>query len=389
MSRPIYHALVLNLHQPAGNFDLLEQDPFTAHEPKEVLFAYDRIPRAVNGFEDMARVHLALSGTLLEALSDPAFQARFYGTVKCGDLLWNLRHRCLDLLGTGYYHPVLALIPPADRIEHLRRWQGLAGHLFERRHQGFWPPELGFSMELIPLLAQHGYRYAIVDSEQISPITPMRWEEVHYRPHIARFGGEEMVIIPRDRELSIAQEGGMEPDWFIREVQERTRHCAFPPLVCTATDGDNGGWFRNVDWQANFWGAFYHPFCRAAREHSGVYPTFIHDYLDQHGAQGEVIVRTGSWNTGDHSGIGFLQWTGSTAQQEAWTRQEHVSKAIHDARWAAGEQGRDPGIYDEALWRLLRAQTSCNFFWGEAWVHRCHQDLDDAEACLARAEPGS
>ena len=32
-------------------------------------------------------------------------------TVKCGDLLWALRHPCIDLLGTGYYHPVLPLDP--------------------------------------------------------------------------------------------------------------------------------------------------------------------------------------------------------------------------------------------------------------------------------------
>ena len=32
----------------------------------------------------------------------------------------------------------------------------------------------------------------------------------------------------------------------------------------------------------------------------------------------------------------------------------------------------------EAQWRLLRAETSCNFFWGEAWLARCHKDLDDA-----------
>ena len=29
-------------------------------------------------------------------------------------------------------------------------------------------------------------------------------------------------------------------------------------------------------------------------------------------------------------------------------------------------------------WRLLRAETSCNFYWGEAWVQRCHDDLDAA-----------
>lgn len=394
MPDTIHHALVLNLHQPPGNLERLAEDPETAWEPKEILFAYDRIPSAVDGYEDVARVHLSLSGTLLEMLSDPVFQSRHYGTVKCGDLLWRLRHPSLGLLGTGFYHPVLPLIPAADREEHLLRWLGIGGHLFQRQFQGFWPPEMAFCMEMIPLLARLGYRYVLVDSEQISPITPMRWEEIRYRPHIARYGDAEIIVIPRDRTLSIAQEGGMEVDWFLHELEERTRWCPFPPLVCTATDGDNGGWFRNTEDDANFWGAFYHPLCDKAREGtSPVRPSFIHDYLDRYGAHGQVVVRTGAWNTGEHNGTGFVQWTGSGAQSDTWRRLAEVSRAIHDARWAAGERGgagREEGrLLEEAMWRLLRAQTSCHFFWGDAWLDRCHAGLDDAEAWLARAKSAS
>jgi hypothetical protein len=43
------------------------------------------------------------------------------------------------------------------------------------------------------------------------------------------------------------------------------------------------------------------------------------------------------------------------------------------------------GLLEEAMWHLLRAETSCHFYWGEAWVQRCHRDLDTAEAALGRA----
>jgi hypothetical protein len=33
---------------------------------------------------------------------------------------------------------------------------------------------------------------------------------------------------------------------------------------------------------------------------------------------------------------------------------------------------------DEAQWHLLRAETSCNFYWGEVWIYRCHEDLNIA-----------
>jgi len=385
----IHHALVLNLHQPAGNLEaLLDQGSW---ETREILEAMDRMPRSLWGYEDVARVHLSLSGTLLETLSDPDFQRRVYGMVDCGSLLWFLQNRALfSLLGTGYYHPVLPLIPAPDRPEQVGRWQGIASHVFWRSDfSGFWPPEMGFSMELIPLLKRHGYRYVLVDSNHVEAVTPMSWEELRYRPHIARHGDDEIIVIVRDRELSDAQLSGMDLPWFINEVTQRTRHCDFEPLVTTATDGDNGGWFRNHSFEANFWGLYRNLLDQARSGTSPIRPTFIDDYLDRFGAHGEVKVLTGAWNTGWHHGQGFMQWTGSQAQRDTLERVAETSKALHDARWRAGERHSADGELhywlEDAMWHLLRAETSCNFYWGEAWVERAHEDLNISLASLERA----
>jgi alpha-amylase/alpha-mannosidase (GH57 family) len=387
--REINHALVLNLHQPAGNLqELLAHNPWETHE---ILYALDRIPRSLWGYEDVGRVHLSLSGTLLETLADPGFQSRMYGVVDCGALLWHFQNRALfSILGTGFYHPVLPLIPEADREEHLRRWQGIGRHLFWRsEYQGFWPPEMGFSMELIPLLKRLGYRYVLVDSSHVEAITPMSWQELRYRPHLARYGEDEIVVVVRDRDLSDAQESGMDLDWFAREMHERTKECDFPPLVTTATDGDNGGWFRNPQMQANFWGLYRNLLDQSRSGAGAIRPVFIDEYLDRFGAHGEVRVGTGAWNTGWHHGHGFLQWTGSQAQRDALARVGETSRVVHDARWRTGEMhSHDAELHywlEQAMWQLLRAETSCNFFWGEAWVPRAHQDLDGSWASLDRA----
>ncbi len=388
----IHHALTLNLHQPAGNLErLLQEQPW---EAEQILYAMDRIPRTLWQYEGLGKVHLSLSGTLLETLSSPEFQARVYGIVDCGALLWHLQNeRIIRILGTGYYHPVLPLIPPADRKEHLERWLGIARHLFWRqRFEGFWPPEMGFTMELIPLLKSLGYRYVMVDSEHVQPLTPMAWHELRYRPHIARFQDEEMIVVVRDRSLSDAQESGMSFSWFLDEVQARTQHCDFEPLVMTATDGDNGGWFRNTGEGGSFWGEFWPEYMsHAASGEARVRPCFIDDYLNRYGTWGEVQVAEGAWNTGWHDGRGFTQWTGSEAQRQALERVRETSQAVHDARWAAGEVWcDDPGewaLLEQAMWRLLRAETSCNLFWGEAWVPRCHADLDQAWNALHQLLP--
>ncbi len=387
----ISHALVLNLHQPPGNLDQLLQH--NEWEVREILFALDRIPRSLWPYEDIGRVHLSMSGTLLETLANPDFQRRVYGMVDVGSLLWWLQNRrIIDILGTGYYHPVLPLTPESDWDEHLQRWLGIGRHLFWRSHfGGFWPPEMGFCMEMIPHLKHLGYQYVLVDCEYVEPLAPMRWEEIRYRPHIAEYGGERITIIVRDRDLSNAQLAGMECEWFDREVQERTRWCDFPPLVTTATDGDNGGWFRNVNSEANFWQYFYHKLLERVRHgETPIRPAFIADYLDRHGAHGEVKIHRGAWNTDTHHGFDFHQWTGSQMQKDALARIHQVSGAYHAARWKAGEHGGggDAVVHElnEAQWRVLRAETSCNLYWGEAWVERCHGDLDAAAEHVARAQ---
>ncbi len=364
-------------------------------EAKEILWAMDRMPRMLWDYEDVGRVHLNLSGSLLETLSNPAFQERVYGITKVGDLLWHLQNtKIFDLLGSAYYHAVLALIPAADWDEQLTRWQSIARHLFWRSHfHGFWPPEMGFCMELIPTLKQFGYRYVCVDCNYVEPVqgTTMRWEELRYRPHIARYGKEEIIVVPRDRELSDAQLSGMDAGWFMNEVHERTKHCNFTPLVFTGTDGDNGGWFRNTSEHGNFWQVFYRPLLDRVRQgKTEIEPTFIHDYLDRHGAHGEVTVKTGAWNTGWHHGAGFLQWTGSDLQKAGLQRIREVSDQFHALRRQTDSTAPRPPALDyhlhEAHWRLLRAETSCNLYWGEAWVPRLHADLHEAGFHLREAE---
>ena len=73
-------AVVLNLHQPAGNLENLLGE--REWEASEILWAMDRIPRSLWGYEDVGRVHVSVSGTLLETLSSPDFQRRAYTSLR-------------------------------------------------------------------------------------------------------------------------------------------------------------------------------------------------------------------------------------------------------------------------------------------------------------------
>jgi 4-alpha-glucanotransferase len=383
-----YYAIGLNFHQPFCNLPELNEN--SSWEVNQILRAYERPPRYVARYPE-ARLHISFSGTLLMQLLDPAVQNSIQPTIEIANLLQSYRGLNIELLGSGYTHAVFPIIPREDWDAQMGRYLDLARPALGRNwFPGFWPPEMGFSMEMIPHLKKFGYRYVIVDCDYIDPVTPMRWDEIRYRPHWARHEGAEMIIVPCDREISNAQLSGFDPGWFAYELGERTKHSGdFPALVTSWSDGENGGWFRNLSEASGFWGWFYEPMIQWQRSGNlSLTQISINEYLDKFGASGEVRVLPGAWNTGDHSGRNFVQWTGSLLQKRGLEELRRVSRLYHEKRWAIGEHGGDQKahhILDEALWHILLAETSCNFYWGSRWVYRSFDDIEQAEALISRA----
>jgi 4-alpha-glucanotransferase len=389
----VYHALGLHMHQPPGNLTALHNSD-QRQEARQILWCYDRPTRMLEGYEDVARLHLSFSGTLLKQLEDPGVRQTFADVVDIADFLNRYRRSGIEFLGSGLYHPIYPLIPPADWDAQTAWWIGLGRHLLGRESfQGFWPPEMGFCMEMIPMLARHGYKYAIVDCWYIKPRREMRWEELRYRPYIARHDGAEIVVVPRDRELSNAQLSGLDPGWFQHEVQQRTKFCDFPVLVTTWTDGENGGWFRTSQIESGFWGFFYRPLLDRYRAGTlGFTPIHLSEFLQQHPPTEEVEVHRGAWNTEHHWGGDFTQWTGSLLQKKGWDEVRNASnyyqrvKRAFDERGAAGSNPEEVRqLITRACDHLLTAETSCNFYWGSRWVHRSFDDLEQAYHLLDTA----
>jgi alpha-amylase/alpha-mannosidase (GH57 family) len=389
----VYHALGLNMHQPPGNLRALHNSE-ERWEVKQILWCYDRTVRMLEGYKDIAKLHVGFSGTLLKQFEDPVIRETFHDVVDIEDFLGAYRRSNIEFVGTGLYHPVYPLIPVSDWDAQTEWWIGLGRHLLGRdSFQGFWPPEMGFCMEMIPMLRRHGYRYVLVDCWYIKPKREMRWEELRYRPYLARYDGQEIIVVPRDRELSNAQESGLDPGWFQHEMYERTKFCDFPALVTTWTDGENGGWFRTTHIEAGFWGYFYHPILDRYRQGTlGFTPIHISEYIDRYPPTEEVEVHRGAWNTGEHWGGDFTQWTGSLLQKKGWDTVADVSAYYQKVKKAFDEKGAEVANPEEArdlitkaYDHLLKAETSCNFYWGSRWVHRSFDELEQAYALLDRA----
>src|SRR5882724_4478121 len=215
---------------------------------------------------------------------------------------------------------------------------------------------MGFCMEMIPMLKRHGYKYVLVDSIFIKPKREMRWEELRYRPYLARHDGAEIVVVPRDRELSNAQLSGMDPGWFQHEVYERTKHCDFPALVTTWTDGENGGWFRATQVEGGFWGFFYRPILDRYRAGTlGFTPIHISQYLEKYPPTEEVEVHRGAWNTDQHWGGDFTQWTGSLLQKKGWDEVRRASEYYWQVKKNFDQRPAGAGHPEEIRQLIIRA----------------------------------
>ena len=142
MAARISLALAIHNHQPVGNFGWVIAEVFEqAYQP--MVDALERHPDV--------RLSLHYTGPLLDWLraERPEFIARLRGLVERGQV---------EILGGGYYEPVLASLPERDRIGQLRRMTHELEATFGRRPAGAWLAERVWEPDLPTSLVAAGYR---------------------------------------------------------------------------------------------------------------------------------------------------------------------------------------------------------------------------------------
>ena len=140
-------ALALHNHQPVGNFGWVFAEVFEkAYEP--MVDALERHPGV--------RLSLHYTGPLLQWL-----------IAERGDTVARLRTLVdrdqVEILGGGYFEPVLASLPERDRIGQLRRMADELEGLFGRRPRGAWLAERVWEPDLPTSLVAAGYEWTVLD----------------------------------------------------------------------------------------------------------------------------------------------------------------------------------------------------------------------------------
>lgn len=371
----VYHLLGLHMHQPPGNLDLLLDS--NEWEARQIILCYERPVKYARRYQDVARFCVGFSGILLEQFEDPKVISMYSDIVDIPKMVDGYRNASnIEIVGMGQYHPVFPLIPPEDWSEQLERGKKCL-EMFGREPKVFWPPEMGFSMEMIPALVAQGYEYVVVDSVHVMPRRPLNREDIVYLPHTAKYDGKQITIIPRDQDLSNVQGSGLNPGWFANEVTHKTTAARRPCLVATWSDGENGGWFRQTDEESGFWGHFFSSYMELVRSGQiSIRPTSVSEFVAKNPPVDTVDIRTGAWNMGTKGGFNFSQWDGSSSQKRAVEGIWELSRAYHrlEQGYSNSQDERIEQKLDKARHHLLRAETSCYLYWGDAWIPKLYEE---------------
>ena len=321
LTRRITLALTLHNHQPVGNFGWVIADTFDrAYRP--MLDALERHPD----------VHLGLhySGPLLAWIraERPAFIGRLAALVERGQV---------EIVGGGWYEPVLAALPERDRIGQLVRMSDELEALFGQRPRGAWLAERVWEPDLPTSLATAGYDWTILDDAHFRAAAIP--EEALWGPYMTDDQGRVLTVFGTEQGLRYRIPFA-EVDDVIGYLQDHATERG-DRLGTMGDDGEKfGGWPTTFEhsWGPSGW---VERFFEALDENRDwLATTTPSGWLDRHGSIGRVYVPTGSYAE-------MGEWALPADESVAFSRALHdaVDRRRPEVRWLRG-----------AIWRNFQVK---------------------------------
>ncbi len=220
--------LGFHCHQPVGNFESVFQD---INEK-----SYRPLLKTMSQFPD-CKFCLHVSGILLEwwKKNDP-------GLI---DIIADGVHkRSIELLGGGYYEPVLASIPYRDRISQLTMLNKALKKYFGVYPKGAWVTERIWQPDLITALSEAGLNYVFLDDFQFFQ-AGIGKDEID-SIFMTEYNGIYLDVFPIHERLRYKLPFA-NPEESVHEVRYMGEN--LPVLSVMVDDGEKmGGWPGTYEW---------------------------------------------------------------------------------------------------------------------------------------------
>jgi len=262
----------------------------------------------------------------------------------------------IELLDTGYYHPILPFLSNAEFAAQIEDHSNFNCRTFGLPHKplGFWPPELAISTPTIQKLTDMGYKAVIAPENILADRRPDRFYAL---------GGT--LLLSRNKEMSnkIAfRHYNDNPGDAVRHISQTVSYTKVPMVL--AMDIETFGEHHKN----------YLKFLFGVLSHKSIECIGIEDLLEREYLVEELkTIHSSSWSTENSDrdkGIPFPLWN-------------HPQNPVHQIQHAhmlllestIQMVGGLNSLTNDVRRQCLMAEHSCQFWWAHGYAHMWCPDM--------------
>ncbi len=272
-----------------------------------------------------------ISGCLLDVLFElrPDLIKDLQALVKRGQI---------ELTGSSKFHALLPLLDPVEVVRQIKlNEEALRRYFPHYKAQGFYLPEMAYSLEVAKIIKKLGYQWLILD-----PICSNEKIDNQTLYVIKNIG---LKVVFRDRVIS--------KKYPAEEIFNKLGEYKDGAVIVTATDGEIYG-HRHEDWQGHI---------EKVINHQTVFSQTISKYLSGLKKKKIISLQAASWESSQQelkNKTPFILWDDpkNKIHQDLWAL---VKLASHLLK----KYPKDPS-FQWARLHLDQASTSCTFWWASA-----------------------
>lgn len=173
----------VHIHQPIGNFDSVIEDAYQkAYKPfLDLAYQFPNI-----------KINYHISGCLLEWVikHHPEFVDSLKELVK---------KKQIEILTSGFYEPVLTLLPKNDQVDQIKWYSDFLAEKFGVYPKGLWLSERVWEQKLTESLFEAGIKYTVVDDTHFkySGLT----DDELWGYYVTEDDGRTLAVFPINKKL--------------------------------------------------------------------------------------------------------------------------------------------------------------------------------------------
>lgn len=426
---PIYIAFLWHMHQPIyWPYESIIQTEQNTRYPFSVIDIHNQrtgpyttwpknaVQKGINANLPHLGAQVSLSGSLIENLNnlEQAGNQNFQNWKSNWNYIKNqttsLGNPRIDLVGFGYFHPLMPLIDYNDIRRQIQKHKQIFAQNFPGSYsRGIFTPENAFSIRIIPALVDEGFQWVLVDNihfdracvgypystagnlvepnkADVRNPNPNDWvqlnglwaptqnsarwgRQTHYVEYVNPSTGEKkrIIAVPADRYMGNEDGrggfGALNYEQVMSQLEAYNTDPQRPILIVLHHDGDNYGGGSESYYNHNFQNFVNWLQANPTR----FVCTTIEDYLQMFPPDtNDVIhVEDGSWSGADNGDPEFKKWLGDpdsngySPDRNSWAV---LTAAKNFVETALSTAPNDPRT-QSALNYLLVGQSSDYWYW--------------------------